>query len=125
MLIDVEALPSGVDPAQESAILDVLSDRRMQYLVWRVGHAETPIERDPLAAALAAWYRDELGKESADEHQMAVMLHHVLLPKLEDADLIDRTPAGISPTQLTEQVVPVLRGRFDGGSYDRNDGGTS
>ncbi|WP_206425091.1 DUF7344 domain-containing protein [Halosimplex salinum] len=64
-------------------LFSVLSDANRRFVLAHLSQRDTPPALDPLAGALCEW-DDDLSHEDA-----RIALHHVHLPKLEDADLVE------------------------------------
>lgn len=81
-----EALEPATDAsatAETDELFAVLSNANRRFVLAHLAQRGTPPTLDPLAAALAEW-SDDLSHEDA-----RIALHHVHLPKLEDAGLVE------------------------------------
>ncbi|WP_135364930.1 DUF7344 domain-containing protein [Halosimplex halophilum] len=80
-----EALEPAADATasdETDALFAVLSNADRRFVLSHLAQRETPPALDPLAGALATW-NDDRSREDA-----RIALHHVHLPKLEDAGLV-------------------------------------
>ncbi|QPV64576.1 hypothetical protein I7X12_08170 [Halosimplex litoreum] len=81
-----EALEPATDAnatAETDELFAVLSSANRRFVLAHLSQRATPPALDPLAGALAEW-SDDLSHEDA-----RIALHHVHLPKLEDAGLVE------------------------------------
>lgn len=86
----VAPVPSLVGPN----VVDVLSSRRRRYvLYYLLDSSDGVTELDDLADQLQRWER-AADDEVPDDHgvRIATALHHVDLPKLSDAGIVDFDP---------------------------------
>ncbi|QLH81020.1 DUF7344 domain-containing protein [Halosimplex pelagicum] len=79
----LEPAPDATSTAETDELFAVLSDSNRRFVLSHLAQRETPPALDPLAGALAEW-NDDLTREDA-----RIALHHVHLPKLGDAGLVE------------------------------------
>lgn len=98
---------SGFDFDSDSLdrLFDALSDPHRRYAIDYLHDQSQPVSLERLAAAVAA---REAGRaiEGGFERRIALKLHHVHVPKLEEAGLVERSAAGI---ELTEAAPSAKR----------------
>lgn len=83
----------GTRPLTESDAHRLLSSARRRILLDVLEDRQPPIDLDALAAAVA---ERELGAESSEAvpaGQVAISLHHVHLPKLDEVGVVDYAAA--------------------------------
>jgi DNA-binding transcriptional ArsR family regulator len=78
----LEPAPDAVATAETDELFAVLSNADRRFVLSHLAQRETPPALDHLAGALAEW-SDDLSREDA-----RIALHHVHLPKLEEAGLV-------------------------------------
>ncbi|MFC7140637.1 hypothetical protein ACFQMA_12485 [Halosimplex aquaticum] len=81
-----DALEPGTDApstAETDELFAVLSNANRRFVLSHLAEREHSPALDPLAAAMAEW-SDDLDREDA-----RIALHHVHLPKLEDAGFVE------------------------------------
>ena len=100
-----------VDPDRLDAVLDAMASpwrRGILYLLSERG----PLEIDDLADGLGAWNEvvDHGGRTLPDDVEMLrVRLHHVHLPKLEDAGLVEyERGEPVALAQLSGDIEELL-----------------
>lgn len=98
-----------VDATQSpDTIFALLSDRRRRYVSKILSEQDLPIGLHQLATAVASWETgtasDEVSAETTAE--IATTLHHVHLPKLADADVIDYDTATNTVTATRTERLP-------------------
>ena len=79
------------NPADVSAAFDLLSDARRRGVLYAVGR-DGAVTVEALAERIAAWERDGPDASAPDADEVRASLHHVHLPKLDDANAIDYDP---------------------------------
>lgn len=67
----------------------LLSSERRRTLLDVLAGQSTPIDVDTLASAIAEEERDRGTQDPSSMDQIAVVLHHNHLPKLEEVDVVD------------------------------------
>ncbi|WP_226481054.1 DUF7344 domain-containing protein [Natrinema amylolyticum] len=91
---------------------DLLRNRHRRDVVEILAEREASIPLRDLAAAVGAVKPEpESGSVSPDRtHEIAALLHHVHLPKLDDADVIDydTETSTVAPVR-TGDLVPFVR----------------
>jgi DNA-binding transcriptional ArsR family regulator len=96
-----EALEPATDAgatADTDELFAVLSSSKRRFVLSHLAQRETSPALDPLAGALAEW-SDDLSHEDA-----RIALHHVHLPKLRDAGLVEYDET----VQLTDDTAGSL-----------------
>ncbi|WP_436344233.1 DUF7344 domain-containing protein [Natronorubrum sp. FCH18a] len=92
-------------------IFTLLSDQRRRYVVDALSEEEPPIALYDLVTPVVSLERgadpDDISADTIDE--IATTLHHVHLPKLDDADVIDyATETNTVTSAQTEVLAPIL-----------------
>ena len=91
-------------------VLDALSDARRRTILQHLADADRLVSRADLATAVAA--REHTDADNpvnlTTAKQVEVMLHHVHLPKLEEAQLVKQIGTGITLTPTGERVYRSL-----------------
>lgn len=95
------------DPSTD-IVLAVLADEYRRLAVEALFGRDGPIQIADLAAAVAEGIHE--GASGDSEREIATALHHVHLPKLADADLLDYDPES---TTVTAVRTAPLRKYFD------------
>lgn len=74
-------------------LFGLLSSRRRRYLLYHLRRApDDAVDFDDAVERVLAWERaddDEASPEDAHRHDVAVSFHHVHIPKLVEADVIE------------------------------------
>lgn len=103
------------DALPRETIHAILSSRRRRFLVDVLAGRQAPIDLVVLARAVAMRLPDRLsdgdGEESVtpDLDSIATSFHHVDLPRLADADVVDYDPEeGTVTPRRTDALVPYL-----------------
>lgn len=115
---------TSVESRSLTATLDSLTNQRRRILLVELIDGAPPIDERTLAARVAAAERRVSPSEVSTEETERVLvdLHHTQLPKLDDADLIDRTDGGVVLTgerELREfDLVERLRSWTDDDQED-------
>lgn len=104
------------DVRSTDTIHDLLSSRRRRHVVVALSERNPPIALRELAAAVASREAEtdsnEVSAEVTDE--ITVALHHVHLPKLDDADIVDYdAERNAVASARAEELASVVRS-FDG-----------
>lgn len=104
----------STDAQSLNLIFTLLSNQRRRRVVTVLLERESPIALHELVTAVASWETDETewADVSADlTDEVAAALHHVHLPKLDEADLIDYdTETNAVTSARTEVLSPFFRG---------------
>ncbi|QLD88824.1 hypothetical protein HWV07_07160 [Natronomonas salina] len=108
MHIQVYPRSSAIDEPSTDIALDVLADEYRRLAVEALFGRDGPIQIADLAAAVAEGIHDGTPEDS--EREIATALHHVHLPKLADADLLDYDAES---TTVTSVRTAPLRKYFD------------
>ena len=108
MHIALQSPSTSADEPSTDIALAMLADESRRLAVQALFERHGPIQVADLAAAVA----EQIPAESSDrsEREIATALHHVHLPKLADANLIDYDPR---LTTVTAVRVGSLRTYFD------------
>lgn len=92
----------STDAQSLDTVFALLRDRRRRAALHVLAARTAPVALADLAAAVAA-------REAADADAVAEALHHVHLPKLADAGVVDYDEADrIAALARTEDVAPFL-----------------
>jgi len=87
--------------AETDNLLAVLANADRRFVLAHLSQRETPPSLDPIAAALST-RTDDLTREDAQ-----IALHHVHLPKLEDAGLVEYGDT-VELTDRAEESLALL-----------------
>ena len=90
-------------------LFDVLADPYRRIVLSRLFEHDEPMSVDVLAAEVAeateSW---GAGAPAGDSRRIAVRLHHVHLPKLAAAGLVERDDGVVRPTERAAEVRPLV-----------------
>jgi len=105
-----ETNESPVTRSSFDQVLDALSDARRRIILQHLADADRPVALADVATAVAG--RERTDGDGTDDRttakQVAVMLHHVHLPKLEEVRLVEQTSTEITLTPTGERVYRSL-----------------
>jgi len=96
--------PGATSTAETDALFSVLADANRRFVLSHLAQREASPALDHLTGALAEW-NDDLDREDA-----RIALHHVHLPKLEEAglltydDTVELTDAAAASLELVDDV---------------------
>ena len=94
--------------------LDVLSHSTRRYVLWYLGHESTDsrVSVETLASAVAAWQTgdEESALDPEARERAHVSLRHVHLPRLESAELIERSHGSRAAESESEYVEAATDG---------------
>lgn len=93
-------------------LADALGHRRRRLLLHCLDSREFMVSRSDVAAQLAAWEADADPADVSSERRETIetTLHHVHVPKLADADLVefDARSEMLTLTPKAESIIPNL-----------------
>lgn len=104
----------AVDGLSADAVFDLLSHRRRRLVVEHLSDGESETGLRELAGAIDSEEMDD--ESAAPTDRIALTLHHVHLPRLADADLVDYDAETntVTPTRIQE-LTPFVNALDDGG----------
>jgi len=106
------AEPSDVDPPQLDTVFDVLSDERRRIILSTLIERDGPVALSDLVAQVRRRETEfDPGRGTTDERRrIAIDLHHVQLPALLGARLVDYDSDAetVSVTSTARSVQPFL-----------------
>lgn len=92
-------------PAEHgNAVFEALSSDRGRELLAELRHRSVPVSLEDLATALA----ESVETGQSDEQQVLIELTHTVLPKYEDAGLVERTDSGVATADHPALADPVI-----------------
>jgi citrate lyase beta subunit len=110
--------PGGLPGEGRVAALDALAHRRRLTALSALEDANSPMTTNELATEVAIRELDYPDDDLDDSHvdRVLVALHHVHLPKLEEANLVRYDPADdtVERTETAPDVETLLHAVFDG-----------
>jgi hypothetical protein len=114
MSSDVDTELSSLSPSERSRIYDVFSDLRRRYVVAYVSDAGRPVSREELSDALASRNASERADAVTEltRDDAAISLHHIHLPKLTAAGIVEESAEGVSLTEFGERSLSSIRDDF-------------
>ena len=108
-------IPPETDDQAIDTIFSLLRHRYRRDVVEILSERESPLPLRDLAATIAAGETESDRASTETTHEVATALHHVHLPKLDDADVIDYDTETSTVTPVrTDALVPFLTLTVDG-----------
>lgn len=101
--------PNDEDAANISQLFRVLANRYRRLVVRTLDETHTPVPRDALATYVAKeLYPDATGDFIAFRDRAVLKLHHVHIPLLAGADVIDVEAGTIEPGSRFDTALVLL-----------------
>jgi DNA-binding transcriptional ArsR family regulator len=94
---------------RKDQLFDVLADPYRRIVLSRLFERAEPVSVDDLAAEVAeATESRAVDVPAGDSRRIGIRLHHVHLPKLASAGLVEREDDLVRPTELAAEVRPLV-----------------